>query len=95
MKNVSHQNQWNTCTVQVQVGPPPIPLIKSKNDDKSDKYFIKIKLRGDLMSETSGLYEFKIALFDSSRPEEFLLFIQNSDVNTEASGRPKAGAKIQ
>ena len=46
MKNVSHKNQWNTGTVQVHVEPPPIPLIKSNNDDKSDKYFIKFNCVG-------------------------------------------------
>ena len=36
MKNVLQEKKCNMGTVQVHVGPPPIPLIKSKNDDKSD-----------------------------------------------------------
>ena len=40
---------------------PLIPLIKGKNDDKSDKYFVKIKLRRDSTSEKLDFYELKIA----------------------------------
>ena len=49
----------------MHVEPPPIPIIKSKNGDKLDKYFVKIKLRRDTMSENLYLYEFKMALFDN------------------------------
>ena len=48
---------------------PPIPLIKIKNDEKSDKKFIKIKLCRDLTSEKSDLYEFKMDLFNLDKPE--------------------------
>ena len=34
MKNVFHKNKWNAGTSQVHVDPPPITLIKSKNDEK-------------------------------------------------------------
>ena len=37
MNNVSHKKKWNTETVKVHVEPSLIPLIKIKNDDKSDK----------------------------------------------------------
>ena len=47
MNNVSRKKMWNAGTVQVHVDPPPIPLIKSKNDDKSDKDFVKIKFCKD------------------------------------------------
>ena len=40
-----------------------------------DKYFVKIKLCRDLTSEKSDLYEFKMALFNNGKPEEFLLYI--------------------
>ena len=46
--------------VQLHMDPPPIPLIKIKHDDKSDKYFIKLKLRRYLTSDKLDLYEFKI-----------------------------------
>ena len=38
---------WNTGTVKVHVEPPLNPLIKSKNDDKSYKYFVKLILCRD------------------------------------------------
>ena len=65
----------------MHVDPTPIPLIKSNNGDKPDKYFIKIKLCRDPTSEKSDLYEFKMALFDNFDPEEFLLFICNFNMN--------------
>ena len=57
-------------------GATTIPLIKIKNNDKSDKYFVKIKLRTDPTSGKSDLYEFKMTLFDNGDPDEFLfLFV--------------------
>ena len=50
MKNVSKKKKWNTGTVQEHVDPPPISLIKFKNHEKPDKYFVKIKLRRDKTS---------------------------------------------
>ena len=58
MKNVSHSNKCNVRTVQVHVGEPLIPPIKSNNNKKSDKYCVKIKLSRDLMSQNLDLYEF-------------------------------------
>ena len=49
----------------MHVEPPPIPLIKSNNDEKLDKHCVKVILHRDLTSEKSDLYEFKIALFDN------------------------------
>ena len=63
MKNVSHKKKWNAGTVQVHMEPPPIPLINSKNDDKSDKYFVNTKSSRDPKSEKSDLYELKNGLF--------------------------------
>ena len=56
MKNVSHKKKWDTETLTVHVYPPPIPLIKIKNDDKPDKYFVKNKLFRDPTSEKSDFY---------------------------------------
>ena len=42
-KNVFHKKNWNQGAVQVHVEPPPIPLIKIKNDEKLDKYCVKNK----------------------------------------------------
>ena len=49
----------------MQVEPPSIKLIKSKNDDKSDIYFGKIKIFRDLASENSDPHGFKMTLFDN------------------------------
>ena len=48
--------------------PPLILLIKSKNDAKSDKDSVKIKLRRDPTSEKSDLYKFKMDLFNNGNP---------------------------
>ena len=61
------------------------PLIKSKHDDKSDKYSLKLKLHRDLTSEKSDLYEFKMSLFGNSDPEEFFLFIRYLKMAIKAS----------
>ena len=95
MKNVPHNKNWNTGTVHVHVDPPPIIPIKIKNNKKSDKYFVKIKLRRDPTSEKSDLYELKIPLFDNGELEDFLLFVCNFNVTLEASGTLKAGVKVQ
>ena len=81
-------------TVQVHVEPPPIPLIKINNDDKSDKYFVNIKFRSDPTSEKSDLYEFKMALFYNSDTDEFLLFVRNFNMNIKVSGALKSDAII-
>ena len=66
------------------VEPPPTSLIKSKNEDKPDKYCVKTKLRRDQTSDKSDLYKFKIVLFDDRDPDEFLLFIKNFNMDIEA-----------
>ena len=52
--------------------PPPIPLNKSNNDEKLDKYCVEIKLRRDPTSENSDLFEFKMEFFDNGETEELL-----------------------
>ena len=59
---VSRKKKWNVVVVQVNVEPPPIPLVKGKYNGKSDKYFVKLELCRDLMSEKSYPYELKTAL---------------------------------
>ena len=63
MKNVSHNNSCNLGITQVYVEITPIPLIKIKYDGKSDKYFVKLKLRRYPKSSMSDLYEFRMSLF--------------------------------
>ena len=85
INNVSHKKELNLGILQVHVGPFPIPPIKSNNDEKLDKYFVKITFRRDTTSEKSDLYEFKMTLFDNGDPAEFLLFISNFNMTLEVS----------
>ena len=41
-------NNWNQGGIKMNKEPPPTILIKSKNDDKSNKDFAKIKLYRDI-----------------------------------------------
>ena len=95
MENISHKNKWNIGTVQVHVYPPPIPLIKNRKDEKSDRDSVKIKFNGDPTSEKFYIYEFKMNSFDNDNPEELLLFIHNFNMTLEESETIKSGAKIQ
>ena len=52
-------------------------------------------MRRDLTAENSDLYEFKMALFDNSKPEDFLLFFRNFNIIIKVWVTLKAGAKIQ
>ena len=45
MKKVSRKKIWRTGAVQIYVGPPPIPSIKSNNYTIAEKYCVKMKLR--------------------------------------------------
>ena len=74
---------------------PLIPLIKSKNYEKSDKDCVKIKFLRDPTSQKLDLHELKMALFDNGEPEEFLLFVRNFNMTLEASGMLVAIANIQ
>ena len=47
MKNISDKKLWMTWMDQPHLDPLMIPLIKEKQDGKSDKYFVKFKLRID------------------------------------------------
>ena len=76
------------------MGSPQILLIKISNDDKLDKYCVKIKLRRDSTPEKLYLYELKMTFFDNGKPEDFLLFRWNFQLTLQASGTLSAGAKI-
>ena len=52
------QEEVEHGVVQVHMEPPLVLLIKSKHDDKSDKDFVKLKLRRDPTSENLDLYGF-------------------------------------
>ena len=53
------------------------------------------KLHRDPTLEKSNPYEFKMAFFDNSKPDELLLFISNFQRTLKASGTLTSSAKIQ
>ena len=55
---------------QPHVEPPLILLIKEEHNSKSDKNFVKLKLRRDPSLSTSDLYDGKMSFFDNGEPEE-------------------------
>ena len=80
---------------QVHVEPMQPPLIKGKYDGKSDKYFVKLELRGYPTSSILDLYKFNMALFDNEDPEEFCLYVFNLNMTLSMAGTLETGAKIQ
>ena len=81
--------------IQMHLEPPPISLIKSNHNDKSDKDIVKLKLRRDPTSYLSELYEFNLDFIYNGETEEFLLFVQNFNITIAASGTLATGAKKQ
>ena len=75
--------------------PPPILLIKINNYDKLDKYCVQIKLYRDPASAKSDICEFKSAIFNNGKTEEFLLFIRNFQMTLETARAIAAGSKIR
>ena len=95
MKNISDNKGWNSGMTQSHVGTSLIPLIKGTYGGKSDKDFVKLELRRYPMSSTSDLYEFRMCLFDNFNLEEFLLFMNNFNINIVAIGALETGVRIQ
>ena len=93
--NVPHKNKWNLGVVQVHTETPHTSLIKSNHNDKADTDFVIMKVRRYPTSYKSELYEFKMALFDNGKPEEFLLFVRNFNMNLAASAIMKTARKVQ
>ena len=73
MKKVCHKKKWNVGLLQLHVYPPHTPLTTSKHNDKSEKDFVKMKLRRDPTSENLDLYEFKMALLYNGYREDFFV----------------------
>ena len=80
---------------QVHMKPKLIPLIKIKHYDKSDKYFVKLKLCRDPTSDTSNPHAFKIYLFINDDWEELLLFVKNFNMNIATSVILGTDVKVQ
>ena len=94
MKHFLHKKGFHTGAVQIHVEPPPITWMKSKNDRKAEIYSEKIKSCRDLTSDKSDLYEFKMALFNNGRLEEFLLFSWNFIMALDTSEMIAANTKL-
>ena len=84
-----------TGMTQPHVDPPTITLIKENNYGKSDKYVVKIKLRGYPTSPTLDLYEFKFSLLDKGKLEELVLLVCNFKMTLAELGTLEAGAKYK
>ena len=78
MNNVLYKKTWTSGITQMHVKPPPVPLIKSNHDNKSEKYFSKLKFCRDLTSSLEDLYELNMAWFDNGELEELLLSVKTS-----------------
>ena len=76
MKNVFHKKCRNWETNPSHVESPPILLIKETYNGKSDKYFVKLKLRRDHKSSTMELYEFNMSLFDQGERRASVVYTQ-------------------
>ena len=66
-----------------------------KKHGKSDKYFVKLKLRRDPASSTSDIYKFKMSLFENGKLEELLFLFFNFNMNLAVSGTLEVSAKYQ
>ena len=71
VKIMVHLCSTNTCE------DAPNYVNKSKNDTKEGKYFVRIKFCRYPKLEKSDFYEIEMALFDNSKPEDFLSFLWN------------------
>ena len=85
MKNVSNKKISDRGAVRMNVYPPPIPLIKGNNCEKSDKDCVKIKLGGYPTSEKLDIYEFKMIFLTTASQRSFLLYVQYFQRTLEAS----------
>ena len=95
MKNISHKKVWSTDTNTAHVEPPLKPLVKETSTGKSDGDYVKLKFIRGHTSSTSDLYEFRMSLFDHGHPEEFILFVQNFEMNLADTGTLEMEAKVQ
>ena len=74
MKNVYLKNIWRTGAVQIHVEPPPMFLNQSKINLKTERDYVRIKLRRNPLSEKLDIYEFKMDFLtiESQRNSFFL-----------------------
>ena len=74
---------------------PLILLIKETSTGKSDVDNVKLKIRRDPKSSTLHRYEFGVPLFDHGKPEQFLFFVQNFQMNLASTGTLETEEKGQ
>ena len=94
MNNVSHKIGWNSGITQAHVEPQLITLIKEIYYGNIKFVFVKPNLLRYPMFSTSDLYEFRMSFFHGN-PDEFMVFVRNSNMNLAATGILDMDAKIQ
>ena len=92
MKNILHNNDCLSGSVQIHMYPPHTHLIKRNIELNSDHHYIYIKLRINPTLKATDMYDFKIALFDNGKLECFFLK-QSYQMVLEASGNITVGEK--
>ena len=95
MKNFLHKKGWGADTNPAHFEPHPIPLVKETSTRNPDGDYVKLNLHRYTMSSTSDLYEFRMSLLDHGEPEEFLLFVQNLQMNLSAKETLETEARVQ
>ena len=85
MKNVSRKKGLGVDANPDHVEPTPVPLVKETSTGKSDRDYVKLKMRIDPTSGTSYLYGFRMSLFDHGGPEELLLFVKIFQITLSAT----------
>ena len=82
--------------IQVHFDPPPIHIIICDSESNKPKAgFIKGKVRINPTSAISNIKEYKMALFENSKPEELPLFVRYFQNNIKATGETPESDKIQ
>ena len=95
LKKFSLNRIWITGAVQTYVDPTLITWIRTNNYKKPEKDSVKIKSNRDPTLEKLDMYEFKMTFFDNSKPEDFLLFVQNINMKLNASVTITSNKKLQ
>ena len=62
---------------------------------KQDGDYVKLKIRRDPTYSTLDLYESSMYLFDHDKPQKFILFVRNFQMNLAAMGALETKVKVQ
>ena len=63
-----NRNVWISGSVHIHVDNPSITPVKSKLDEKSEKYYVRVVLCRNSTLENSDMYEFIMAVFYNGEP---------------------------